>query len=73
MIGVYDKSEIKWAKMHRIQLKDGTSKIRFKANPGANIGLIIFTFEQISGETSLEKTTFIKGVGFKYGENFFLD
>jgi hypothetical protein len=73
LIGVNDKSEIKWAKMHRIELKDGVSKIRFRASAGANMGMIIFTFEQVNGETPLQKVTFIKNVGFKYGETFFLD
>jgi hypothetical protein len=73
LIGVNDKSKVKWAKMHRVQLKDGVSKIRFKASAGANMGMIIFTLEQVNGETPLHKATFIKNVGFKYGENFFLD
>lgn len=73
LIGVNDKSKVKWAKMHRVQLKDGVSKIRFKASVGADIGIIIFTLEQVNGDTPLQKATFIKGVGFKYGENFFLD
>ena len=73
LIGVNDKSEIKWAKMHRVQLKDGASKIRFRASTGANMGMIIFTLEQVNGEPPLQKATFIKSVGFKFGENFFLD
>jgi hypothetical protein len=72
LIGVNDKSKVKWAKMHRIQLKDGVSIIRFKASAGANMGNIIFTLEQVNGDTLLQKATFIKGVGFKYRENFFL-
>ena len=72
-IGISDKSEVKWAKMHRVQLRDGAFKIKFRANTGANMGIIIFTLEQVNGETPLQKVTFIKGVGDKYGENFFLD
>jgi hypothetical protein len=37
------------------------------------MGMIIFTLEQVNGETPLQKATFIKNVGFKYGENFFLE
>ena len=73
LIGVNDRSEVKWSKAHQIQLKDGVSKIRFKANKGANMGMIIFTLEQVNGETPLQTSTFIKNVGFKFGENFFLD
>ena len=73
LIGVNDKSEIKWGKMHRIQLKDGVSEIRFRASRGANMGMIIFSLEQVYGETPLQKAIFIKNVGFKFGENFFLD
>ena len=73
LIGVNDKSKVKWAKMHRVQLKDGVSKIRFRASAGASMGVIIFTLEQVNGETPLQKATFIKNVGFKHGENFFLD
>jgi hypothetical protein len=72
-IGISEKSEIKWAKMQRVQLRDGVFEIRFKAKTGANTGVIIFTLEQVDGETPLQKVTFIKGVGYKYGENFFLD
>ena len=55
LIGVNNKSEVKWAKMHRVQLRDGTFKIRFRANADANMGLIIFTLEQVNGETPLQK------------------
>jgi len=73
LIGVTDKSKVKWAQMHRVQLKDGVSKIRFKASAGANTGIIIFTLEQVIGDAPLQKATFIKGVGLKYEANFFLD